>query len=66
MSEFYSTDEFIEAAVNGELADVSVVVDNDNVSAYRGDEQVCDFNDAGPQQALLEVLTALGVKAEYP
>lgn len=66
MSEFYSTDDFVEAAVNGELADVSVLVDNDNVSAYRGDEMVCDFNDAGPQQALLEVLTALGVKAEYP
>ncbi len=65
--------EFLEAAKSGELAGVTVTVDNDSIYAYKysdtddgDDEKVFDFNDAGPQQALVELLQAIGIEAEYP
>ena len=63
--------EFIEAAKAGELAGVTVTVDNDSVYAYKHDEdeddseKVFDFNDAGPREVLIDVLGALGIEAEY-
>jgi hypothetical protein len=57
--------EFVTAAKEGHFTG-RVIVDNDQVYAYEGDEEVCDFEDCGPEGALIEVLTALGVKAERP
>jgi hypothetical protein len=57
--------DFIIAAKAGKFTG-RVIVDNDQVTAYEGDEIVCDFEDCGPDGALIEVMAALGVKAERP
>ena len=56
---------FVNAAQSGEFKGV-VIVDNDCVYAYVGDEEVFDFNDANPEEVLIDVLEALGVNAERP
>jgi hypothetical protein len=58
---------FMKAAQAGELADVVVIVDNDEMKAYnKHDTCVCDFEDQVPQRALFGIFMALGVNAELP
>ena len=60
--------EIVNAIAEG--ADIRVTVDNDCVFAYRYDgrdeegEKVSDFNDAIPEQLLIDALTLLGINAE--
>lgn len=62
---YQTTDEFVKAVKDGKFSG-KVVVDNDCVNAYEGGEEVFDFEDAGPEGVLIDVLTALGVNAERP
>lgn len=62
---YETTKAFVKAVQAGGFAG-SVIVDNDCVNAYEGDEEVCDFEDNGPEGALIDVLSALGVSAERP
>lgn len=62
----YETTEAFVKAVQAGVFTGRVIVDNDCVNAYEGDEEVCDFEDAGPEGALVDVLEALGTKAERP
>lgn len=66
MSDLLSTEEFIALAKSGKMGDAVVIVDNDCVDAYIGDDKVCDFHGDAPRRALIDVLAALGVSAEYP
>lgn len=66
MSELLSTEEFVALAKSGKMNDAIVIVDNDSVDAYIGNDRVCNFHDEGPQRALIDVLVALGVNAELP
>ena len=56
---------FVEAVKEGSFVG-TVTVDNDQVYAYDGEDEVCDFEDAGPEGALIGVLAAMGVSAERP
>ena len=62
---YKTTAAFIKAIRSGKFSG-NVVVDNDCVNAYDGDEMVCDFEDAAPECVLIAVLEAFGVKAERP
>lgn len=70
---YETTKDFIDAVTSGEFVG-RVVVDNDQVYAYSAPdnddeyngEKVFDFEDCGPEGALIDVLTALGVPAERP
>lgn len=62
---YKSVAEFVKAAQGGKFKGV-VIVDNDCVNAYVGDDEVFDFDDAGPEGALIDVLEAIGAKAERP
>lgn len=62
---YETTDEFVKAVQAGEFTG-RVIVDNDCVNAYQDDEEVCDFEDSGPEGALIDVLASLGANAERP
>ncbi len=70
--EYQNIDQFLQAAKEGKLEDVTVTVDNDSVYAYRHDEENDDsekifgFNDDGPREVLISLFAALGIEAEYP
>ena len=62
---YKSAAEFVRAAQSVKFKGV-VIVDNDCVTAYVGDDTVFDFDESGPECALIDVLEAIGAKAERP
>ena len=62
---YETTKAFLAAVQAGEFTG-QVIVDNDCVDAYQGDEKVCNFGDDVPENVLISMLEALGVEAERP
>ena len=62
---YKSIAEFLQSVKAGNFTG-EVIVDNDCVYAYVGDDRVFDFEDHGPEGALVEVLLALGIFAVRP
>lgn len=60
---YQSAAEFVKDVQDGKFKG-EVIVDNDCVHAYSGEDMVFDFNDDGPEGALIAVLKALGVNAQ--
>jgi hypothetical protein len=60
---YETTSDFVKAVQTGAFTG-RVIVDNDCVNAFEGDEEVCDFEGSGPEGALIDVLAALGANAE--
>lgn len=56
--------ELVAASKSGEFTG-HVIIDNDCVNAYQGDDLVFDFNDSGAECALFEALTELGLSPEF-
>ncbi len=64
VKKYQSTGEFVKAALAGKFKGV-VIVDNDCVTAHVDEEEVFNFGDQGPEGALVDVLEAIGAKADF-
>ena len=57
---YITTKSFLKAVHSGEFKG-RVVIDNDSVNAFVGDDDVFDFQGCGLEMALFVLLTAIGV-----